>query len=127
MIPENEYQRLLTAGRIFFTAATLNHALDIATALRNLRLSEEAFENMVAGGKDALPHMTRLVFDYQWQLAAAAGLLAGFLLWKVWTTARLSTMVWAGAALWLLPIMRSILVQFGIVNPLTTIITKFQE
>lgn len=27
MILENEYQRLLTAGRIFFTAATLNHAL----------------------------------------------------------------------------------------------------
>ncbi|MDB6134327.1 MAG: hypothetical protein JWM59_2570 [Verrucomicrobiales bacterium] len=55
------------------------------------------------------------------------GLLAAFLLWKVWTTARLSTLVWAGAGLWLLPIMRSILVQFGIVNPMTTIITKFQE
>lgn len=127
MIPENEYGRLLTAGRIFFTVTSLMQAISIASVFSVLKRQREIFDNLVTGGTDAMPLLTRLLISWQWPLAAVAGLLTACLLRLVWRTARLSTIVWAGAALSLMPMVQGLLVQIGIQDPLTTIISKFAQ
>lgn len=127
MMPENEYGRLLTAGRIFFTTLVTGSVLSLITMLSVVRKHGEIFENMVSGGIEAMPPLTRILISYAWSIAAVPALLMIWLLYVVWRTPRLSTIIWAAAGLSIWPMIQTFLIQSGILDPLNTVITKFQE
>lgn len=127
MIPDDEYPRLIRSTRIVATMFILILGGNACRAVVAIPKYVDIWENMVAGGRDALPSATKLLFENQLPMMGLAVLLILGGLLMVWLSSRLSRIVLvAGVAAALLLLIVS-LVDFVTWTLLITITTPFQS
>jgi hypothetical protein len=121
-----EYRRTLLAVRVAATMFILLAATWCWLQHSSIGQSVQVFENMVAGGFDAMPSLTKLVINYSDAIAAAAALGGLGALAVVWLFGhRMSQVIYAGTAGVLTYLLVGSVIYYALQQPLITIITKF--
>lgn len=126
MIPDDEYPRLIRSTRIVATMFILLLGGNACRAVLTIPKYVDIWENMVAGGRDALPSATKLLFENQLPIMGLAALLLLGGMLMVWLSSRLSRIVLvAGVAVaFLLMIIWA--VDLVLQTPFNSILTRFQ-
>jgi hypothetical protein len=125
---EKEYGRVLLALRVTATVSILLSSTWCGYQHHNLRGAREVFENMVEGGMSAMPAFTRAAFEYESMLSVGAALCALICLALVWVCGRrLSTVIYAGLAGAVVPLLTGFYFSIAFSGPLQEVITKFHR
>ncbi len=123
---QREYRRTLLAARISATVFTLLAAAWCWLQHASIGQSVQIFENMVSGGFDAMPTLTKLVVNHSNSVAAVAALGGLGALAGVWFFGRsMSQVIYSGTAGVIIYILVGSVIYYALQQPLVTIITKF--
>jgi len=123
---QSEYRRTLLAARISATVFTLLAAAWCWLQHASIGQSVQVFENMVAGGFDAMPTVTKLIVNHSDAVAAAAALSGLGALAGVWLFGhRVSQVIYSGTAGVMIYVLVGSVIHYALQQPLVTIITKF--
>jgi len=123
---EKEYYRTLLAARLAASIFILLSAVWCWFKYNQLDKGLQIFENMVTGGVEAMPALTKFVLGHGDTLAGLAG-LAGFgsIGWMWMGGHSIARVIYAGTIGVICCLLFGYLFDAAVWTPLTTIITRF--
>jgi hypothetical protein len=122
-----EYAAVRRAVRMVGTAAVLLLLGWFFVESRTIPDYTDIFENMVQGGQEALPPLTKVVLARPDLIFLAVSALSLGLVGIMWgCTRHLSTAIWLSFGAVSLPLAGLIVFRMAMFQPLITVITKFQ-
>ena len=127
MTAEEDYPRQLKAIRICGTVLLLISGTQALAMSLKIKTYMAIFENMVEGGVDSMPRLTKFLMQNQTALLGLILMAIIGSLWGLWLSRRLSTMIYLAGGMFAFFVLINTVIELGMQQPLTTIITKFQH
>lgn len=126
MTAEEDYPRQLKACRICGTVLLLISGTQALMMTLTISKYIALFEHMVEGGIDAMPLLTKFLIENQTPLLGLIAMVILGSFWSLWMSRRLSTMIYLAGGVLAFFVGINAVIELGMQQPLTTIISKFQ-